>query len=86
VSARRDAAASRQWYSTPVQQGSPDFHLLEYQVASPALHEIAPGSLRFVDVTFTVSSGDPLPPKPRFMLRRTYRRLERFLSRLEAAG
>jgi hypothetical protein len=31
-------------------------------------------------------SGDPLPPKPRYMRWRTYRRLEALVSRLEAAG
>jgi hypothetical protein len=32
------------------------------------------------------ASGDPLPPKPRYMRWATYRRLERLVSRLEAAG
>jgi hypothetical protein len=31
-------------------------------------------------------SGDPLPPKPRYMRWRTYRRLERLVLRLERAG
>ena len=31
-------------------------------------------------------SGEPLPPKPRFMRWRTYWRLERLVSRLEQAG
>ena len=32
------------------------------------------------------ASGEPLPPKPRRMCWRTYRRLERLVQRLEAAG
>jgi hypothetical protein len=31
-------------------------------------------------------SGDPMPPEPRYMRWRTYRRLEALVSRLEAAG
>jgi hypothetical protein len=32
------------------------------------------------------ASGEPLPPKPRYMRWSTYRRLERLVSRLETAG